>query len=575
MAILDKTTLKTHFETGDIPSGSQFADLIDSYSDRSLTSLVSANSGSWLTDASILSDVAAASGNWDNTFTFIQSNSAGWGGGNLGSFSADGDYGAAQGDMLVGVSNRYGVVSLGTAITASHGVGNLVNGFNVTSFNNAENPAVPIWGLIHCGEHVTSYNNNASFESKALFFLGQNVTTDELNKDGVFFVGRDIYDQYRGQGFFVGEHYRKPTNAGFPGTFSAGVSCFSEDRGSVAIGLRATSTQSYGNVAIGRDATCEGANGTFFIGDNVVDGGVSGELLIGQQSQHQANRGGLGIGQRVYPKGTYGTFVIGVDNSSGSSSSSDVYGTFAVGRDATGYFSAFVVGLSAQLTEQFGFCIGKNVTGPNADYSGLVGANIIGGDSEGLFLGVNLASHTSFSNAGKIVMGLNSSAAGGAGSIIIGNYVSTDDITGQGVICLGELLTTYQTGEIGCIAIGHNNTLGAGRGSLSLGKDCTAYDGAGFNSVFTIGTGCTTDNIVEAGIAFGSGATAAGASNIEKVLQFGSGYNTVENSLQINNLIRIANQAPTSPKNGDIWLENNNVYIRTSDTTINCSNISS
>ena len=76
-----KTTLKTYFETNDVPTQAQFSDLIDSLAHQSLQTFVQGNSATWELNTGnsyVNSVVQTTSGNWNGVYTTVQSSSADW-----------------------------------------------------------------------------------------------------------------------------------------------------------------------------------------------------------------------------------------------------------------------------------------------------------------------------------------------------------------------------------------------------------------------------------------------------------------------------------------------------------------
>jgi hypothetical protein len=149
----------------------------------------------------------------------------------------------------------------------------------------------------------------------------------------------------------------------------------------------------------------------------------------------------------------------------------------------------------------------------------------------------------------------------GAGGFIAGHVVRTSSGTSSmyitnaagGGFIQGKVNNgTMQAGAIGALVQGYTQNatmIGSGRGSTATGW--------AFNNNIT---------------ASGDGSMAIGASTAGAItatntnsFQFGTGTNTTANSLQVGTGIRLQNSAGT--RNGDIWLANNYVYIRSNGTT--------
>lgn len=559
MAIQDKTTLKTFFETNDVPTESNFIDLIDSFSDFSLTSLVSANSATWEQGVD-LTEVAAASGDWDSTYSTSVANSASWSEGVSGAFFQDGQYAAYRGDVVVGPNNNYGVMSIGTAVSSTDSVGGLIFGNDVTAAGPGFNK-----GVIVGGDQVTARATlTTGNRLLGVFALGTGITCENEQLIGNASIGVGI-NNHSPHSFIIGEFSTSTsltgegiiiagnsnTVEGSTGVFAAGsVNTVLGSVGQMSIGRGNTSIGDYGIVAIGPLNTCMGDEGY-------------GVMTLGTRHTAMGNYGVFMIGEACESAGSYGVIVGGSD--SNQLTEGEVDGVIALGRDASAVGARGLVSVGALplVSGDDGvIAIGNSTTAIGS--SGIMAfgssADIRDASCGALAFGINITT-LSTGSSGSIAFGSNTTCYGGTGTIVGGS--SNTALSGCGVIVLGN--NCENIGSYGSLAIGNEATTHAGYGSFGMGFNSTAV---GDYACWAIGTGSTA--LGSATIAFGSAATTLESN----CYQFGAGYNDEPNSLQIAAGIRLLNQPPSSPKDGDIWIASNNVYIRSGGTTRDMSTVS-
>lgn len=113
-----------------------------------------------------------------------------------------------------------------------------------------------------------------------------------------------------------------------------------------------------------------------------------------------------------------------------------------------------------------------------------------------------------------------------------------------------------------------------GKGSFAMGKayNGTIQAGNGTYGSFAFGS-ANGFNITATGdgsLAFGSATAANISASATNSAQFFEGSNTQAGSLSVGTTVRLKGTtgAPTSPRNGDIWVNSNYVYIRSNGVSV-------
>lgn len=196
-----------------------------------------------------------------------------------------------------------------------------------------------------------------------------------------------------------------------------------------------------------------------------------------------------------------------------------------------------------------------------------------------------------------------------------GAYASTINSTGVGSIASGYCYGSSAAANItaaanGSLALGHINGAGyiyasetssvaigyisgtgrvrsGGKGSMAIGyskgtgtTDGISITGGGGSIAMGYATGAGAHVSAQLKGGFAGGYAAAGEdifSSANGAFQWAPGTNSVANSLQVgttgSGIHLHADGAPGTPQNGDMWVANNNVYIRTGGATQNISSL--
>jgi hypothetical protein len=321
--------------------------------------------------------------------------------------------------------------------------------------------------------------------------------------------------------------------------------------GGVAVGSAVSSGRIYsdGGFATG---TSNGVNsyvaaigaGTFVAG-NAYDGGNMQAYAPGAFSQGFA--------------GTFGTILA---EGAGSTAAG-----FADGYDAAGVITA--VGNGASAT---GWGYGGSITAEGRGSVATGSVNGVNGNPASITTGEYghgaLARGSVRSGSRITALGYGSTAFGASG-----NYPGVIEAQYDGGVAGG--FTGYSGGDIlstdqGAFAFGFtaSGTIEAGgAGSLALGYAggtiktyaAGAFAGGRSNSGFDISASG------RASFAFGDAYSADIVASAAGSVQFGAGTNSLADSVSVGTTVRLKGTtgAPGTPRNGDIWVANNYMYLRT------------
>jgi hypothetical protein len=143
--------------------------------------------------------------------------------------------------------------------------------------------------------------------------------------------------------------------------------------------------------------------------------------------------------------------------------------------------------------------------------------------------------------------------------------------TGRGSHAFGAALYAYSSIEasgVGAFAMGIANGAGGAAPYVVASGDGSFAGGVALNGygVFAGGT---------ASFAFGQAYAANVRATAQNAFQFGEGVNTTQDTVQIGAAglrLKQTTGAPGAYQNGDIWVANNYVYIRSNGVTCKCVN---
>lgn len=256
--------------------------------------------------------------------------------------------------------------------------------------------------------------------------------------------------------------------------------------------------------------------------------------------------------------GAYGTAQLDIDNNASAGNflagaTYAYYGTAQIrisgasrkGSFASGYVYQGYAGYTAkiEITANGGFAQG-NIRGLTAGNS-QIGVSSPGGFAQGYIRHLGAASNVNYS-------GIVASAQGGFAQGYIRNRIGGTayiEATGKGGLAHGYVRAD---GEISRITA-------SGRGAIAIGhpRDTTT------NSYITAsGNGSG---------AFGYAFNATISATANNAFQFGVGANALADSLQVGNggmRLKGTTGAPGTPQNGDIWVANGYVYIRSNGVSV-------
>lgn len=255
----------------------------------------------------------------------------------------------------------------------------------------------------------------------------------------------------------------------------------------------------------------------YFANGNASTAGAS-FIIGGATNTASGATGAFAQGNNAKALGSYGSFAQG-----NAATASGNYGSFAQGGFTLGY-STVAIGSYGSFSQGHITTASGNI-GSFAQGKG----NYSTGDP-------TIAS----GSYGSFAQGYLATASGANGSFAQGNNI-------------------IASGTNGSFAQGNNATANGNNGSFAQGNAVTA---SGSNGCFAMGSASTSS--AAGAFAFGAGAksTAIGA------IQFGTGTNSETNTLSMTTGIRIGGTAaPSSPRNGDIWVASNQVKVRTDGLT--------